>query len=207
MLEVRVVTQPREGVEVKQYVRKPSAALVVAIMALIAAISGVAVAAPGPTAHAANGARGPRGYRGYRGFTGPRGPQGSVGPTGPQGPAGVVPAIVTVISPQITLQPGQTSFDVMPNGFQATCPAGDVALGTAFNGSLASTDFVLDFGTFVGGFFSNGSTIAIQVYVQAICGAVPAGSSGQVAADVQSKASHEAQYEAQLKEAQAKVKP
>jgi hypothetical protein len=171
--------------------------MVVALIALTAAISGVAVAAPAgkpqrkARAVAAGSTRGPRGYRGYNGHNGPPGATGA---------AGAVPAIVTVDSPHETLNPGDDTFTVDPNNFQATCPSGYTVLGTGFNASIGQTAFVIAYGTFVGGFVSNPSSIQIQVYLQAICGVVPGGSSG---ADVARSTSSEAQYSAALRAASA----
>jgi hypothetical protein len=173
-----------------------SPSMVVAVVALTAAISGVAVAAPGVKvqhkvrAVAASSKRGPRGYRGYRG---PR------GYTGATGPSGVVPAIVTVDSPKETLNPGDNTFTVDPNGFQATCPSGYTVLGTGFDAAgVGQVGFVIAYGTFVGGFISNPSSIQIQVHLQATCGVVPGGSSGAYAVHGPSSA---AQYGAMLKAA------
>jgi hypothetical protein len=174
------------------------ASMAVALIALVAAISGVAAAAPSssPKAHAASS----RGPRGPRGFTGPRGPRGFTGLQGLQGPPGVVPQIVTVTSPHETLNPGQTTYEVDPNGFQATCPSGYTVIGTGYNGSAGLTAFVLDFGPFVGGLVANDTNIQLPgVYVQAICAVVPGGNTGSYAADRPSLASSEAAYHAQLK--------
>jgi hypothetical protein len=140
-----------------------------------------------------------------RGNIGPQGPQGSQGPQGPQGaqgPAGLVPQVVLVQSEHLTLQPGQDSFEVDPNGFVATCPAGYTVLGTGFNGPFPPTGgFVQNFGTFVGGFFANESSIPLsQVYLQATCGQVSGGFTGMVRRNV---ADAESQYHAQLRKAQA----
>ena len=67
-----------------------------------------------------------RGHQGARGFTGPRGP---LGPQGAQGSGGVVPQLKDVDSETLTLQPGQDTFQVDPNNFQANCPP-----GTRFSG-------------------------------------------------------------------------
>lgn len=131
--------------------------------------------------------------------------RGNNGPQGPAGAAGVVPQIVLVQSPQITLQDGQDSYQVEPNGFQATCPAGDVVLGTGFNGPFPSTGgFVQNYGTFVGGFFANdnGAGIPVTVYLQASCGQVPSGYTGSVR--YHSTGGAEAAYHAALQAAQAK---
>lgn len=130
--------------------------------------------------------------------------RGNVGPQGPQGPAGtagVVPQIVLVNSETLTLQPNQTSYDVDPNGFQATCPSGDTVLGTGFNGPFGPTGgFVENYGTFVGGFFDNTSSIALSnVYLQATCGQVPSGFTGFA----RDQGGAETRYHAQLRAAAA----
>jgi hypothetical protein len=181
------------------------AAMAVALIALVAAISGVAAASPSsgpkasPKAHAASS----RGPRGPRGFPGPRGLKGD---RGPQGAAGVVPQIVTVDSPKESLAPGQTTFDVDPNGFQATCPSGYTVIGTGYDGDIGETVSVIDYGGFfVGGFVINDTSIPISpVYVQAICAVVPSGSTGADAADRASLATEEAAYQADLKRAAAR---
>lgn len=126
------------------------------------------------------GARGPRGFagvQGARGFTGARGPQG---PQGPAGASGFASSIRVVDSPHVTLQPNQTSYDVDPNGFMAQCPPGYVVVGTGWDGPEAPTGgFVTAFGSFVGGFFANDSSIPItDVHLEAICAPVPGGSVG-----------------------------
>jgi hypothetical protein len=168
--------------------RRPSPAMVVALLALTAAISGVAVAAPAINhkAKAASAQRGPRGFRGSR------------GPRGFRGPAGVVPQIAVVESPHITLNPGQTTFEVDPNGFQANCPAGETVLGTGFDdGGVGSVGFVESFGVLVGGFISNSSSVPTTVFLQGICGFVPGGAVAASARAV--KATGEANYQAALR--------
>ncbi len=137
--------------------RQAPHATVVAFVALVVAISGVAVAAPSPTGHAASGKRGPR---------------GRTGPRGPRGPAGSVGNLVLVDSPVVTLQPSQSTYDVDPNGFQATCPGNRSATGTGFNASVGTVAFVASYGSFVGGFIYNRTSIPIQVHLQAICAGV-----------------------------------
>jgi hypothetical protein len=107
-----------------------------------------------------------RGHQGPRGFTGPQ---------GAQGPAGVVPQVKNVDSETLTLQPGQDTFQVDPNNFQANCPAGYTVIGTGFNAGVGNADFVQSFGFFVGGFIHNDTSIPIHVHLQAICGVMPGG--------------------------------
>jgi hypothetical protein len=66
------------------------------------------------------------------------------------------------------LPPG--SFDGSP---VAECPAGSVVVGTGFNGPFnAVGGFVKAYGTFVGGFFANESSITLEGNVEAICAMV-----------------------------------
>jgi hypothetical protein len=142
-----------------------------------------------------------------RGNTGPMGPAGA---NGANGANGVVPQIVTVESEQLTLQPGQTSYDVDPINFQANCPAGYSVLGTGFDGPFdAVGGFVKAYGTFVGGFFENDSLIPLQAQVQAICGQVPGGSIGSARDHLSGDPAAqdpEVQYHAQLAAAAAAAK-
>jgi hypothetical protein len=136
--------------------------------------------------------------RGRNGRNGPSGHQGPQGPAGPAGPAGVVPALVTVDSPQITIPAGQTSYNVLPTGFEATCPSGDSVIGTGFNAGIGKADFVIAYGTFVGGFIENSTPIPIQAHLQAVCGQVAGGSSGAYAVH---RFSQLAAYQADLRRA------
>ena len=171
--------------------RRPSTAVVIALMALVAAITGVAAAAPSGKAQQAHAAAlGPRGPRGPRGFT---------GPAGPQGPAGDIPRIKLVESPHETLNPGQNTYDVDPNNFQASCPSGYTVIGTGFNTGIGNADSVINYGGFfVGGFIHNGTSIQISdVYVQATCGVVPGGTAAASAGS--SRTVEEAKYSADLR--------
>lgn len=151
----------------------------VAAVAITGPAVAIAQAATSGTKHAhaasTHSRRGPRGPRGYRGAQGAQGPQGA---QGAQGANGLVPGLVTVDSPKITLAPGQTRYDVMPTGFTANCPSGYSVVGTGFNADVGKADFVLSYGTFVGGFFENPSSINVTVYAQGICGQVSGGSAG-----------------------------
>ncbi len=111
-----------------------------------------------------------------------------------------------VQSPSETLNPGQTTFDVDPNGFKATCPAGYTVIGTGFNGSIGNTDFVINFGGFfVGGFVYNSTSIQISgVYLQAMCAAVPQGATAASAGT--SRAAMQAKYRKQLKKLERTAK-
>jgi hypothetical protein len=173
--------------------RKPSPAIIIALIALVVAASGIASAAApskkAPKAHAAS-ARGPRGSRGPRGNRGPRGFTGATGSVG---------QITTVISPKETLNPGQSTYDVDPSGFQANCPSGDTVVGTGFDAAgVGTVGFVESFGTFVGGFISDQSSIPISgVLIQAMCANAPQGATASSAAT--SRPVEEARYRAMLK--------
>jgi len=149
---------------------RPVHAMAVAVTALVFAATGISVAADsgsssgtdrasgGPSAHASASKRGPRGK------------------TGPRGPAGIL-ALKTVSSPEITLAPDFSTYDVAPETFEATCPSGWAVVGTGFTGSVGHTSFVNSYGTLVGGFIYNDTGISIEVSVQAICAKVPSGTS------------------------------
>jgi hypothetical protein len=162
-----------------------------------------AVGASGPAgapgAASAPGAPGPAGPARPRGPASPPGPPGAAGAAGAPG---VVPAIITVDSPKVDVPNGSNTYDVDPSGFQATCPSGYSVLGTGFDdGGIGNVGFVLSYGQFVGGFISNNSGIDdSSVYVQAICGQVPAGSSG---ANAVHASGAEGQYHAALSQAEA----
>jgi len=104
--------------------------------------------------------RGPRGFDGVDGSAGPAGP---AGPQGPAGPAGTSSA-TRVVSAHQTLAPGGYT-----SAMRATCPAGMVVVGTGFNTGIGNADFVLSYGTFVGAFIDNDTSITIEAWVQAIC--------------------------------------
>lgn len=181
-------------------------AFVVAVAAVVVGVVGAALAAPaGPNrlAHiASRGPRGPRGFRGFRGFTGARGPRGF---DGAPGRAGDIPQLKIVESKHETLNPGQSTYDVDPNGFEASCPSGYTVIGTGFNTGIGRVDTVLNYGGFfVGGFIDNNTGIQISdVYVQATCGVVPGGVAA--AADGHTRDSFERQYRAALVRHEAQV--
>jgi hypothetical protein len=136
-----------------------------------------------------------------RGNRGPQGPPGPPGTNGANGANGVVPKIVLVDSEKLSLAPGQNSYQVDPNNFQANCPAGYTTFGTGFSGPFPRTGgFVTAYGFFVGGFFANESSITVNdVYLQAVCGAVPQGSIGPAA----DRGGAESAYHARLASAAA----
>lgn len=68
----------------------------------------------------------------------------------------------------MTLQPGEFAGSPL-----ARCPSGSTVVGTGFNGPFDPVGgFVLAYGSFVGGFFENESSIPLDAYVQAICAKV-----------------------------------
>lgn len=106
----------------------------------------------------------------------------------------VVPQIKLVESEHLTLNPGQSTYDVDPNNFQANYPAGYTVIGTGFNSVIGNADLVQSYGTSVGGFIHNDTSVQLTgVYVQAICGVVPGGASAAAA-----HPSSEAAYHATL---------
>ena len=172
-------------------VHRPSPAMVVALTALTAAISGVAAAAPSGT---------PRKARAASVQAGPRGPRGPRGFQGPPGPAGIVPQIKLVESPHLTLNAGENTYTVAGSNFKASCPSGYTVIGTGFSTGIGNADTVINYGGFfVGGFVHNDTSIQItNVYVQAMCGAVPGGAAAASAGS--SRAAEEAKYSAALKQ-------
>lgn len=137
-----------------------------------------------------------------KGNQGPQGGTGAQGPQGPAGPAGGPGKEDTVISETLTLQPGQSSYDVDPNNFEANCPSGEYVIGTGFDGGIGQVDDVLSYTFFVGGFFYNDSSIAYQVHLQAICAPVSYG----MTASIVRRTTSEATYQAELHSEQATVK-
>lgn len=135
-----------------------------------------------------------RQFRGAQGQTGAQGPTGPAGLPGAPGTSGVVPGLITVDSPKETISSSSPFTDV---NFVANCPNGYSVLGTGVNGGgVGNIGFVLSYGRFVGGFISNETTQAVQVYVQAICGQVSGGSSG---ANAVHRSSAEARFQADVR--------
>ena len=112
--------------------------------------------------------------------------------------------IVAVDSSHLTLKPGQTSVELAGNNWRAKCPRGMVVVGTGFDGPFNQVGgFVKAYGTFVGGYFENASQVTIQnVHVQAICARVSRGSIAAASA----AGSSEAQYQAELRNAEAQTR-
>jgi hypothetical protein len=110
------------------------------------------------------------GLPGPQGPAGPSGPGGPAGPAGPGGSPGVL-GVTTVQGAQRSYAPGE--YGAPPT---AQCPAGSTVIGTGFNGPFNQVGgFVQKYGTFVGGFFENSSSITLTGSVQAICAQLPAG--------------------------------
>lgn len=64
---------------------------------------------------------------------------------------------------------------VAPGGVaspNAYCPTGKTVIGTGFNASIGDVGFVKSYTYFAGAFFSNSSSITVDVTVQAICASV-----------------------------------
>jgi hypothetical protein len=191
--------------------KRPSPAMVIALLALVLTATGVAVAAPTgkPKAHAARSQRGPRGFRGSRGSNGSRGFQGSKGNTGAPGNAGnpgapgqpgFVSGVVSVKSAEVTLQPGENTYYDDPSGFEAVCPAGQVVIGTGFDdGGVADVGFVESYGNFVGGIMFNNSSVVDTVELQGLCAAA----GGDYANAVHGNATSGSNYVSDLKQAAA----
>ncbi|RKQ86758.1 hypothetical protein C8N24_4773 [Solirubrobacter pauli] len=107
------------------------------------------------------------------GFTGATGPAGPAGPAGPPGAPGLA-GVERVESIHFSLAPGQFSPNVTAN-----CSPGKVVVGTGYYGSVAETNFVKAYTTFVGGFMVNDTNITVSdLHFQAIC----ASAGGAVAA-------------------------
>lgn len=137
---------------------KLAALLVVAAVA-VTAVSFANGASPDPTGHASK-----RGKRGLRGFQGPPGPQGAQGPQGAPG----IASVAQVDGPEISYPPGSYGASA-----DAVCPSGSTVIGTGFNGPFGAVGgFVKAYGSFVGGFFINESSVTVTGNVQAICGRV-----------------------------------
>jgi len=173
--------------------RRCSPSLLVSVVALVLALAGTAVAGgyiitstrqiKPSVRKALKGNRGPRGYSGSNGAQGATGAPGSPG----------ILSLTTVDSPKVTIPPGGNSYDADPNGLQAQCPAGYTVVGTGVNTGIGNLDFVQKFGTLVGGFVDNDTSITIQASVQAICAQLPPG-----AAQTRS-GSAEARFEADVR--------
>ena len=177
----------------------------IAVLALFFALGGTAIAARHYMITNTNQIK-PSVRHQLQGNTGPQGPQGAQGAQGPQGPAAAAGVGQTQLvgSPQVTLQPGQNTYDVAPNTFQASCPSGYTATGTGFNGDgAATTTYLESYGFFVGGFLVNDSSIPATVQIFAVCAP---GSSGLAPAIRNASSSLESQYHAELRDIAAKAR-
>jgi hypothetical protein len=161
-----------------RFMQLRSPALYVSVAALVAALGGTALAGgyivtstrqiKPSVRKALKGKRGPRGYSGAAGAN------GAAGPAGPVGPAGVL-GLTAVDSPTVTIPPGSTSYEVDPNSLTAQCPPGSTVVGTGIDTGIGDLDLLRKYGTFVGGFVDNDTSITIQASVQAICAQLPPG--------------------------------
>lgn len=135
--------------------RRPSPAVLIAVVSLVFASTGISVAAvtsgttDGPsakstqsakadTAKTKRGPRGPRGPRGLRGYAGIDGAPGPAGPAGPPGPTGI--ASIVTGQATATLCSGTSSCSV--GSATAVCPAGTRPI----SGGVASSAL---YGTFI----------------------------------------------------------
>lgn len=85
-------------------------------------------------------------------------------------PGGGAEHVKAVDSQTVHLQPGETTVDAVgPGNFEADCPSGYVVVGTGFNAGIGNVDYVQSFGTFVGGFVDNDTSVDFDVSLQAIC--------------------------------------
>jgi hypothetical protein len=155
--------------------RRSNASLVLSVVAVLLALAGTAVASgylitstkqiKPSVRKALKGNRGPRGFSGADGAPGAAGTPGSPG----------ILSLMTVDSPTVTIAPGDSSYDSDPNSLRAQCPGGSTVVGSGFDAGIGNVDFVEKFGTFVGGFVHNDTSITIQASVQAICAQLPPG--------------------------------
>src|SRR4051794_15525312 len=154
--------------------KRPSGGVIVAFIALFVALSGSAVAAKLITGKQIKDHSITTRDLAFSAMPrkGPQGPMGLRGPQGPQGPAGpkTLSNVQYVESQHVRLQPGQHTVDAVGVGnFRANCPTGTTVVGTAFNAGIGNVDYVQAFGTFVGGFIKNDTSVPFDVYLQAIC--------------------------------------
>jgi hypothetical protein len=118
--------------------KRPSAAMIVALAALFVALSGTAVAGSGLISGTSikNGTISaekltPNAIRFLHGLRGPQGPQGINGNAGPAGPAGVAGAAGTFASANVqVVNSGQVGINPGSGGQAvANCPAGTKLIG------------------------------------------------------------------------------
>ena len=161
--------------------RRPSPALLIALIALVFATTGISVAAttggPAPearvgssdTAAAAKSKRGPRGPRGYRGYEGQPGADGPSGPQGPAGPAGAT-GIASIVTGQgsVSLCGGTSSCSI--DAATATCPTGSKPISGgvssgALNGTFADAMTINNGWVGAADNYGNGSSTTLTVIV------------------------------------------
>jgi hypothetical protein len=99
----------------------------------------------------------------------------------------------------VFLPPGGVS-DI---NLRANCPAGMTVVGTGINTGIGNADFLLSYGTFVGGFVDNDTSITIEAYVQAICASGVGNGGGTARAAIRGASSPTARFAADLAAARA----
>jgi hypothetical protein len=125
-----------------------------------------------------------------------RGEAGAAGPAGAQGAPGIS-GLVTVSSAPQSIPPGGTWSPT------AQCPAGTTVIGTGFFSSIADQGFVEKFGTLVGAFYFNDTSVtATNTTVQAICAAV---SGSAAAARASSSSTDREHFETAIRAAKRQV--
>ncbi|HEX5750848.1 MAG TPA: hypothetical protein VFZ09_31780 [Archangium sp.] len=87
----------------------------------------------------------------------------SLDDAGSQQGATALTGVQTVESAPVEIPSGSTA------SVRAYCPSGMRVIGTGFYSSITDVGFVKAYGSFVGGFFNNKSSIPVSVHVQAIC--------------------------------------
>ena len=183
--------------------RRPSPSIIIACIALFAATAGTATAArliSGKQIRnnsitgtdVKNKSLSPSDFRGsVAGERGPAGPAGAAGAPGAPGLAGVH----QVDGPSTSYPPGAYGGSA-----RAQCPPGEVVIGTGFNGPMGDPGvFVKAYGTFVGGFFVNDSSITVDGSVQATC----ARTSGALA---RAASSGRAEFQRDIERAAARIR-
>jgi hypothetical protein len=174
--------------------RRLSPPLVLSVIAVVLALGGTAVASRylitstkqiKPSVRAK--------LKGNRGTQGAQGAQGVQGPQGVPGTSGVL-GLVAIDSPEVSIPAGSTSYSADPTSLRAQCPSGTTVVGTGADTGIGNLDLLKKYGTFVGGFVHNDTSITIQASVQAICARLAPG-----AAETRSAASGRDDFEREVK--------
>lgn len=122
--------------------------------------------------------------------------RGDAGPAGAPGAPGIS-GLVTVDSAPQSIPPGGNSAPT------AQCPVGTTVIGTGFYSSIADQGFVKKYGSFVGAFYFNDTSITVtDTTVQAICAAV---SGSAAAARASSSITDHARFAAAIRTAKREV--